>query len=261
VVLSPAPAGPSAGWGLAVTFGAGSLVLVAYLRGSRSLVSLAFRDVRVQPELFKEILRVGVPGMINTGITNLSVVVLTGIAGHLGRETAIGYAMGARLEYILIPLAFGFGTAIVSMVGTNCGAKQFDRARRIAWTGGAAVAVACGAVGVFFALFPRLWMGLFTEDAEIVGIGVSYLRIVGPIYALYGLGMALYFATQGFGRVLLTVLSNGLRLVASAAGALLALSWLDAGTSGFFIAVAIGFATYGVLTAAALIHITTIQEK
>jgi len=250
----PFPAlGPAgAGWGMALTFGTGSIVLFAYLRDPRSLVTLALRGARAQPELFKEILRVGVPGMINTGITNLSVIVLTGIAGHLGRETAIGYAMGARLEYILIPLAFGFGTAIVAMVGTNCGAKQFDRARRIAWTGGATVAVACGAVGAFFALFPRLWMGLFTEDAEIVRIGVSYLRIVGPIYALYGLGMALYFATQGFGKVLLTVLANGVRLVASAAGALLALSWLDAGTNGFFIAVAAGFAVYGALTMAAL---------
>jgi len=266
VMLSPAlifgwgpfPAlGPAgAGWGLAITFGVGSLVLVAYLRGSRSLVALAFRGVRVQPALFKEILRVGVPGMINVAITNLSVVVLTGIAGYLGRDTAIAYAMGARLEYILIPLAFGFGTAIVAMVGTNWGAKQFVRARRIAWIGGATSAVACGAVGVFFALFPRVWMGLFTEDAEIVRIGVSYLRIVGPIYALYGLGMALYFATQGLGRVLLTVLANGVRLVASAAGALFALSFLDAGTSGFFIAVASGFAVYGVLSVGALLHIS-----
>lgn len=251
----PALGVAGAGWGLATTFGVGSLVLVAYLRGTSSLVTLAFRNVRVQPELFKEILCVGVPGMINVAITNLSVVALTGIAGHLGREAAIGYALGARLEYILIPLAFGFGTAIVAMIGTNCGARQFDRARRIAWTGGAAVAVACGAVGVFFALFPRLWMGLFTEDAEIVRIGASYLRIVGPIYALYGLGMALYFATQGLGRVLLTVLANGVRLLASAAGALLALSWFDAGTSGFFIAVAAGFAIYGVLTVTALIHV------
>ncbi|MGB5080934.1 MAG: MATE family efflux transporter [Burkholderiales bacterium] len=251
----PLPAlGPAgAGWGLALTFGVGSLVLVGYLRSSRSLVALVFRGVRVQPELFREILCVGVPGMINNGITNLSVVVLTGIAGHLGRETAIGYAMGARLEYILIPLAAGIGFAIVAMVGTNWGAKQFVRARRIAWTAGATSAVACGTVGIFFALFPRLWMGLFTEDAEVVRIGVSYLRIVGPIYALYGLGMALYFATQGLGRVGLAVLANGLRLLGSAGGALLALYWFGAGATSFFIAVAAGFALYGALTAAALV--------
>src|SRR5882757_6479205 len=123
--FGPVPAlGPAgAGWGLIVPFGAGSLVLFAYLRSSRSLVTLAFRGVSLQWRLFAEILKVGIPGLINVSITNLSVLLLTGIAGHLGREVAIAYAMGARLEYILIPLAFGFGTTIVAMVGTNWGAK------------------------------------------------------------------------------------------------------------------------------------------
>jgi Na+-driven multidrug efflux pump len=48
-------------------------------------------------ELFVDILKVGVPGLMNTAITNLSVAMLTGIAGQLGAEVAIGYAMAARL--------------------------------------------------------------------------------------------------------------------------------------------------------------------
>ena len=198
-----------------MSFGAGSLVLLGYLRSSRSLVTLAFRGVSLRWGLFAEILKVGVPGLINVMITNLSVVLLTGIAGHLGREVAIGYAMGARLEYILIPLAFGFGTAIVAMVGTNWGAKQYRRAREIAWTGAATVGAACASIGLFVALLPGLWMGLFTDDAEIIRIGSKYLQIVGPIYGLYGLGMALYFATQGFGSVMWTVTANAVRLIAS----------------------------------------------
>lgn len=94
---------------------------VRYLRSSRSLVTLAFRGVPIRRELFADILRVDVPDLINVTITNLSVVLLTGIAGRLGSNTAIGYAIGARLEYILIPLAFGFGTAIVAMVRDQLG--------------------------------------------------------------------------------------------------------------------------------------------
>ena len=162
----PLPAlGPAgAGWGLTMPFGAGSIVLLAYLRSRRSVVTLTFRGASLQWRLFAEILKVGVPGLINVMITNLSVVLLTGIAGGLGRETAIGYAMGARLEYILIPLAFGFGTSIVAMVGTNWGAKRYLRARSIAWTGATTVAVACGTIGLIVAIFPTLWMGLFSDD-------------------------------------------------------------------------------------------------
>src|SRR5262249_21777954 len=146
------------------------------------------------------ILKVGVPGLLNTAITNLSVALLTGIAGQLGPETAIGYAMGARLEYILQPVAFGFGTAIVAMVGTNWGARQYGRARAIAWTGAATVALLCGTIGATVAIHPALWLGLFSDDAEVARIGGRYLHIVGPVYVCFGLGLGLFFVTQGVGR-------------------------------------------------------------
>lgn len=247
------PAG--AGWGLILPFGVGSLVLFGYLRSSRSLVTLTLRGVPLQRRLFAEILKVGVPGLINVTITNLSVVLLTGIAGHFGRAVAIGYAMGARLEYILIPLAFGFGTAIVAMVGTNSGARQYDRACRIAWTGAATVGAACASIGLIVAISPGLWMGLFTADDEIVRAGASYLRIVGPIYGFYGVGMALYFATQGFGSVVWTVVANAIRLLTSAGCALVAVYWFDLGAIGFFVSIAGGFCAYAALTSVAIFRV------
>src|ERR671910_658363 len=51
---------------LALSLGAGSLVLLAHLRSRRrSLVTLAFRGVSPRWGLFAEILKVGVPGLVN----------------------------------------------------------------------------------------------------------------------------------------------------------------------------------------------------
>ena len=102
------------------------------------------------------------------------------------------------------------------------------------------------------ALFPRLWMGLFTGDVGIVRAGAVYLRIVGPIYGFYGLGMALYFATQGFGSVIWTVTANALRLLVSTGSAIAAITLLDLGASGFFAGIAAGFCAYAALTALAV---------
>lgn len=255
--LGPIPAlGPAgAGWGLVTSFGVGSIFLLAYLRSASSLVTLSFRGIRFQWELLGEFFRVGVPGMLNVAITNITVIALTGVAGHLGRDTAIAYAMGARLEYIIIPLGFGIGTGIVALVGTNWGAKQYARARAIAWSGGAVAAAFCGAVGLFFALFPRLWMSIFTADEEIIRIGVSYLQIVGPTYALYGFGIGLYFACQGYGKLVLAVVANGIRLLLAAGGGFIAMFWMDAGTTGIFVAIAVGFFVYGGLTACVLLRL------
>lgn len=255
--FGPIPAlGPAgAGWGLVTSFGVGSVFLLAHLRSAGSLVTLSFRGARFQWRLLREFFRVGVPGMLNVAITNLTVIALTGVAGHLSRDTAIAYAMGARLEYIIIPLGFGIGTGIVALVGTNWGAKQYARARAVAWSGGAVVATACGAVGLFFALFPGLWMSIFTTDEEIIRIGVSYLQIVGPAYALYGLGIGLYFACQGYGNLVLAVAANGIRFLLAAGGGYIAMFWMEAGTTGIFAAIALGFVVYAGLTSIALSRI------
>jgi putative MATE family efflux protein len=253
----PLPAlGPAGGgWGLMASFGAGSLVLFAYLRSRRSLVRLTFVGTTLRWPLFADILKVGVPGLLNVIITNLSVVLLTGIAGQLGKEPAIAYALGARLEYILIPLAFGFGTAIVAMVGTNWGARQYQRARAVAWTGAGTIAATCAVIGIFFAIFPRLWLNLFSDAEDIVGLATTYLRVVGPIYGLYGLGMGLYFATQGFGHALWTVAANAVRLLLSSACALAGVYWLGLGAPGFFASIGVGFCAYAALTLVAALRV------
>ena len=252
----PFPAlGPAgAGWGLVIPFAVGSLIMIAYLRSSRSIVRLNFRGTP-RWEIFADILKIGVPGLVNTAITNLSVVLLTGIAGQFGPEAAIGYAMGARLEYIMQPVAFGFGTAIVAMVGTNWGARQYGRARRIAWTGAITTAIVCGTIGLIVALQPNLWLGLFSDDAEVARFGALYLRIVGPAYLCFGLGLGLFFACQGFGRGVAAMNANAVRLVASAGAGLAAVYALDLGVAGFCAAVAAGFCLYAVLLVYAVLRV------
>jgi putative MATE family efflux protein len=253
----PFPAlGPAgAGWGLVIPFAVGSLIMIAYLRSSRALVRLTFRGRVPQWEMFVDILKVGVPGLINTAITNLSVVVLTGIAGQFGPEAAIGYAMGARLEYIMQPIAFGFGTAIVAMVATNWGARQYDRARQIAWTGAGTIAVVCGLLGLIVAVQPGLWLALFSNSTEVERIGTLYLRIVGPVYVCFGLGFGLFFVSQGFGRGFAAMSANAARLIVSAGAGLAAVYGFGLGIASLFAAVAGGFGLYAMLLVYAVVRV------
>src|SRR2546427_207075 len=163
VVLSPAliwgwgplPRLGIAGAGVAVViyYCLGSLVLGVALRSRRNLVRLSLRRVRLRVALFRDILRVGLPGALNTIQTNLTVVVLTGLVGAFGTVALAGYGTGARLEYLQIPLVFGLGSALVTMVGTNVGAGQLARARRIALVGGAMAFAVTETIGLAFVLF------------------------------------------------------------------------------------------------------------
>ena len=105
----------------------------------------ALRDA-LAAALFWEILRVGLPGSLNTVLTNLNVVFLTSLVGPFGTFALAGYGIGARLEYLQIPLVFGFGSALVTMVGTNIGAGHLARAQRVAWVGAGLAAAVTGSI-------------------------------------------------------------------------------------------------------------------
>jgi Na+-driven multidrug efflux pump len=143
------------------------------------------------------------------------------------------------------------------MVGTNWGAQQYRRAREIAWTGAATVAALCGTIGLIVAFQPGLWIGLFSDDAEVARLGTLYLRIVGPAYLLFGLGLGLFYVTLGVGRAVAAMNANAVRMVASAAGGLVAIYWFDLGIAGFFAAVASGFCLYAAMLVRAVSGVKT----
>jgi putative MATE family efflux protein len=241
-----------AGVALLIYYNLGSVVLLAHLLSDHSLVRLTFSQLRWQRALFWDILRVGVPGSLNTVFTNLNVVILTSLVGPFGTFALAGYGIGARLEYLQIPLVFGFGSALVTMVGTNIGAGYLARARRVAWVGAGLAAMVTGSIGLFGACFPSLWLGLFSTNTDVLAVGTTYLRIVGPTYGCFGLGLALYFASQGAGRLLWPLLASGTRLVIAAGGGWIALRWGAGSLPTLFAAIAVALIVYAMIVARAM---------
>jgi putative MATE family efflux protein len=259
LVLSPALAfgwGPlprlgvaGAAFSMITWYALGSLVLLGYLWWGRSLVRLSVRGFRLERRLFGDILRVGAFGSLNTIQTNLTVLLLTGLVGPFGTFALAGYGLGARLEYLQIPLVFGFGSALVTMVGTNIGAGQRTRARRVAWTGGAMAAAVTGSIGLLGALAPGAWLGLFTTEPAVLAAGARYLTVVGPTYGFFGLGLALYFASQGAGRMLWPLLGGFLRLALAAVGGWLVVHRSGGGLDALFGVIALAFIVFGATVA------------
>jgi MATE family, multidrug efflux pump len=230
----------------------GSLLLLVYLASGRGLVRLSVGSLRIRWAPLWEILRVGIPGSLNTIQANLTVVLLTGLVGSFGTFALAGYGMGARLEYLQIPLVFGLGSALVTMVGINVGAAQLARARRIAWVGAAMAGAATGAIGLAAAVFPGAWLGLFSHDPDVLLAGTHYLHRVGPSYGFIGIGLALYFAAQGAGRVLWPLLAGFARLLTAAGGGWLAIHWLGGGLPGLFLAITLSLVVFGTSVAMAM---------
>jgi Na+-driven multidrug efflux pump len=173
------------------------------------------------------------------------------VAGAAGTDAVAGFGTAARLEYLLVPLAFGLGAPLVALVGTNIGAGQRDRALRIALVGGAIAFALTEAVGLAAAIWPGAWLALFSAEPGMIETGSKYLRLVGPVYGFFGLGMALYFSSQGAGRLLWPLAGGFLRMAVAVCGGWLALR-LTGSLNGLFSAVALALVLYGASLLAAI---------
>ena len=182
-------------------------------------------------------------------------MLVTGLVGRFGVAALAGYGIGVRLEFMLVPLAFGIGSGLTTLVGVAAGADDWKRAVRAAWIGSLTAAGALGVCGWILAFVPEGWARLFTDDPKVVEATVAYITRVAPFYCLFGLGMTLSFASQGAGRMKAPFAAGIARLLIATVGGWFAVEILGWGLPGVFIAIAVGMIAFGGLIAGPLLVI------
>lgn len=240
--------------GQVIAYAVGAFILFRFLRSGACRIVLPVSGVRLRGDHFADILKVGALACVSSFQSVLTVLILTRLVARFGHEALAGYGIGTRLEFMLIPFTFAVGVSMVPMVGMAIGAGKPERARRAAWTGGMLAFAITASIGLLGWLMPTAWASLFTDNPQVLAAARSYLVWAGPSYGFYGLGLCLYFAAQGAGRVLGPVLAGTARLAVVGLG-----GWWLAATDQpqwmMFALIAASMVVYGLSTAYA-IHIT-----
>jgi putative MATE family efflux protein len=250
--IGPIPALGITGAGLAtvISFVASATVLALYLASGWTSVVLSLPGIRFERRLFGEILRVGAPMSLAPVLNNVALATITSYAGLLGATSLAAFGAAVRLEYLLYPLNFGLGAAVLAMVGSNIGARQVGRARRIAWiaVGLSACVMAC--VSILAIAAPDAWMRLFSHDIAILAAAAPYLAIVGLAYPFVAAN-TLMSAFQSTRQPEWPLTAMTCRLLVVVVGGWLAIQVLHTGLVGLAVITALGLATWGVVLAGA----------
>ncbi len=232
------------GWGLV----GGALAMLAcqlvatfpramFVLGGRSTVHPVLRGDSLAP--VTEILRVGVPAALSTSISNVGLMVLTGVVARLGAPDLAAYGLGTRLDFLLLSFAYGFGAAVLTLVGMASGAQRHDLVRAYVVRAGAITTAILAIAGGVLWWRPSLWLGLFTDDPGIHAVGTTYFRIIGPSYAFLGISMVIAFAFQALGRATVPLVWMALRVAGVLVAAVVCVR-LGLGERAVFTTIALG---------------------
>jgi Na+-driven multidrug efflux pump len=246
--------GPAGGAvAMLVYYGVGTLAYAVYLWGRFGVLKPSFRLPRLSLGPALAVLRVGGMSAVVSSTTNLTLAIVTAYVGMSGIEALAGYGAASRLEFLLVPLAYGVGGPVGIVISANLGAGRIERAVKAAWIG---VLMACGlteAIGLAAAAFPKAWIGLFSQDPAVLQTGADYLHRVGPFFGFFGLGYVLYCIGQATRRMEASVLASLLRAAIAVLGGF-AVVWLKADVTWNFLAVAFGMVAFGLFALPPLIR-------
>ncbi|WP_318035517.1 MATE family efflux transporter [Cupriavidus laharis] len=231
----------------AVSWAAALAMAVVVARGGAGFVPV----LRMRPSraLFARILSVGLVACALASVANLTTILVTAQLRHHGTAAVAAYGISARLEFLMIPLAFGVGSALTALVGRAVGAGDWHTARRTAWVGALLALLIAGLAGAAVGMMPHRFAALFTQDPQVVAIAARALSWVGPAFGGFGLGMALYFASMGAGRMRWPIAAGLCRIGLAAGGGWLLANVAGMGLDGHFLGVALGISAYGLVTA------------
>lgn len=232
--------------------GLSTLVLIIGLTRKSSVLRLRLHKATPRSDLFQAIMRVGLPSALSPIFTIATISGLNVLVGTFGVAALAGYGVASRIEFLVIPLVFGLGVAMNAMVGTNLGAGQVKRAVHIGWVGSITAALIAGSGGILLAIFPESWAGLFTSDPATLESARGYLVYAGPFFAFQGLGLSLYFASQGAGAMRWPLFATFMRFAVSILIGALLLYRFGVSINTLYLVSGLAMLVYGVISAVAL---------
>ncbi len=222
-------------------------VILLKLRSKSIPASLRKERFQLRKFLFDNIFEVAIPASLSPLLVVGTILVLTGLVGRFGTEALAGYGIGSRVEFLMIPLIFGIGSAMTSIVGANIGALNIDRAEKVGILGGSTAGFVSIVIGLTLAAFPEAWIQFFTDDIKAFEVTKKYIQIVGPFYIFQGIGLSLYFASQGANAMKWPTIATIARFIIACAGGGVSVYWLELGIESIFISSSAAMAIFGLM--------------
>ena len=158
-----------------------------------------WRQIRVDRESLRVILRLGLPSSIQSAITSFSNVFVQSYINAFGSACMAGYGVYNKIDaFALIPVQ-SISMSSTTFVGQNWGARQPRRAREGVRTATVMSLIATAVLGVLVFLLARPLMGFFSPEEEVIEYGIRFIHIVTPFYVTICFNQIYAGALRGIG--------------------------------------------------------------
>ena len=183
-----------------------AVLVTQSLMDSEGAIRLELHKLRVNPDILRQIITIGLPAGIQSSVFSLSNVVIQSSVNSFGSVVIAGNAAASNVGNFVYQAMNTFQQAVTSFAGQNMGARK---PRRVIgsmlachfWT------VVFGvALGLLSCLFARPLLSLFSTDDAVISVGIERMWVVCSPYFLCGIMDVMTGVLRGIGYSLLPMI-------------------------------------------------------
>ena len=180
--------------------GVSALLILIVLFRTSSCLRLHLPQMKMEPEMLRRILRVGMPAAVQMAITNFSNVFVQSYINHFGPDCMSGWTAHSKIDQIVLLPMQTLGLATTTFVGQNLGRGQLERAEQGAKTAWKITALLTAGLSLLVIWIAPWLVAVFNSKAEVVSYGTLFLRTLSPFYVICTVNQVYANALRGAGK-------------------------------------------------------------
>lgn len=179
------------------------ITAVLYLNRTHEVVKLTTIRIAFDRYIFRQSMRIGLPSGFQQTFVSLGFLALFRIVNNFGTSATAAFTVAMRIDGFASLPAMNFAAALATFVGQNIGANKPERVKKGFYTTLWMTTLISVVVSIVVILFRRPLIGLFSQEAEVIAIGASYLLIVSLFYPLFSAMFTVNGVMRGAGDTLI----------------------------------------------------------
>lgn len=193
-------------WGLA---GVGAATLIAQFSSAAAVMITLFltkkpyklrvTQLRMHPQMLKEIVRIGIPTGLQQVIVSFSNLMVQGYVNRFGADVMAGYAAAGNVNNFLGLPAGSLGIAITTFTSQNLGANRPDRVKRGVYITNLLGILIMVLIAIPCMVFSHELIAFFSADPTVIEIGSHMIRVITLFYIPFCMGTVMAGALRGSG--------------------------------------------------------------
>lgn len=179
-----------------------------YLNKRNHFVAISPKDFNLNKELTALTFKIGFPSIIQQSLVSLGAAFITSFVNAFGASAIAAFGAAGRLEQLVFMPAMSIGMAVSAITGQNIGADKKDRIPQVFKWGVIFTSVITISISLILVTFPKILLSMFVQaqDADVLDIGATYLRMVGCSYILFAVMFISNGIINGAGHTIITMI-------------------------------------------------------